>query len=353
MLTIKQMRGGLMSAAVVAALLTLPALAQFSGGIKGRILDTTGKPLANGVITFARTDMPAKYTVKTNKKGDYGIYSLPVGTYDMSLAVPGATQIVQLNKGIQTHLGQAIQLDVNLKVIAAAEAGEAPPPGMSKEEAAAYEKKVKEQEDKNKKLGTLNGLLAQNKEFVEAKQYDQAIAVMEKAVTLDQKHDILYANLANDYEAAKQYDKAADAYQKAIALKPTDAGYLINLGTVLSKSGKIDEANAEFAKAAQMDPKQAKMAMYNSAVILMNQGNMQAAGAAFDKLLVLDPANADAWYYKGICMLGQATTGPGGKLTPLPGTIDALEKSIKLAPDGPNSANAKAALKTLQGGSGN
>lgn len=339
----------LVGVALLGALMAVPAAAQFSGGIKGKVLGLDGKPMPKAEITFIRTDMKGTYSVKTDKKGDYGHYALPVGTYNIS--IKNGSQDTVVEKGVNTRIGQTQEVNINLKVLAAAENGAAPPPGMSKEEAAAYEKKVKEEAAANKKLGTLNSLLQQNKQFVDAKQYDQAISVMEQAVALDQTHDILFANLAEDYSQAKQYDKAAEAYQKAIALKPTNAGYMINLGTVLSKAGKVDEANTEFAKAAAVDPTQAKMAMYNSGVVLLNQGNMDAAAAAFEKLLAIDPSNADAWYYKGICLLGKSTTDPKtNKLIPPAGTVEALQKSLQLAPNGPNAANAKAALQTLKGG---
>lgn len=333
-------------------LAALPATAQISGGIKGKVLGPDGKPFEKAEVTFTRTDIAATYNVKTDKHGNYGHYALPLGTFNVSLKLPNG-QTVVARRGVVTHVGEAEEVDMNLQAMAAAQAaldaGKAPP-GMSKEEAAAYEKKVKDQEEQNKKLGTLNGLLQENKQFEDAKQYDQAIAVMEKAVALDQTHDILYANLADDYSNAKQYDKAAEAYQKAITLKPTNAGYVINLGTVLSKAGKVDEANAQFAKAAAMDPTQAKMAMYNSAVVMLNQGNLDAAGAAFDKLLVLDPQNGDAWYYKAICLLGKASSDAKGNIIPPPGAIEALQKSLQFAPNGPNAATAKAEIQALKTG---
>ncbi len=339
----------LVGVALLGGLMAVPMAAQVSGGIKGKLIGLDGKPAAKTVITFTRTDAKGTFTLKTDKKGNYGYYTLPVGKFNISVAVNGQETVVE--RGVTTVVGQAMVVPINLQVLSAAENGTAPPPGMTKAEAAAYEAKMKEEAEANKKLGTLNSLLKQNKQFVDAKQYAQAVAVMEQAVTLDQKHDVLFANLAEDYNHNKQYDKAAEAYEKAIALKPNYAGYMINLGTVLSKAGKVDEANEEFAKAAAVDPTQAKMAMYNSGVVLLNHGNMDAAAAAFDKLLTNDPNNADAWYYKGICLLGKATTDPKtNKLIPPPGTVEALQKSLQLAPNGPNAANAKAALQTLQSG---
>lgn len=344
--------GPLAGMVLLAGVATLPLAAQMSGGIKGKVLGPDGKPLEKAQITITRTDVPGKYEIKTDKHGNYGYYALPLGTYNISLTDPSGKQLT-MRQGVQTHVGESVEVDGNLKQIADDEAAMAAgkaPPGMTKEQAAAYEKKVKEQEEQNKKLGALNGLLAQNKQFVDAKDYDKAIAVMEQAVALDQTHDILYANLADDYTKAKQYDKAADAYQKAIALKPTNAGYEINLGSVYADAGKVDEANAAYAKAAQLDPTQAKMAMYNSGVVLLNQGNLDAASAAFDKLLAIDPQNGDAWYYKAICLLGSAKSDAKGNVIAPPGAVEALQNSLKYSPNGPNAATAKAELQTLKGG---
>lgn len=345
-MTIQRM-GFALGIALLAIFTALPASAQISGGIHGKIIGPDGKPLQNAKVELTRTDITGHYEVKTNKKGEYGHYALPLGTYNISVVMPNG-QTVMFAKNIKSQFGQPVEQDADIQKMMQVAAGEAPPPGMSKAEAAEYEKKIKEKEDAAKKLGKLNDYLAQNKAFVEAKQYDKAIAVMQEAIAIDQTHDILYANLAEDYANAKQYDKAVEAYQQALKLKPDSANYIINVGSILSKEGKTEEANAAFAKAAAMDPTQAKTAMYNSAVVMLNAGNLDGASAAFDKLLALDPTNANAWYYKGLCMLGKATTDPKtGKITPPAGTVEALQKSIQLAPNGPNAANAKAALQTL------
>ncbi len=326
--------------------------AQMSRGFRGNVVGVDGKPLVKAVVTFVNVENNAKYTIKTDKKGNFAYYTLPLATFDVTVTPPGGGEPVLIQKGLKSEFGTTVRFTINMALVEQQAAGEgAPPPGMTKEQAADYAKKVAAANAANAKVGQLNTLLKQNKEFVAAKQYDKAVAVMQQAVAIDQTHDVLYANLAEDLDHAKHYNQSAAAYQKAIALKPTDAGYVINLGTVLSKAGKIDEANAAFAKAAAMDPTQAKTAMYNMGVVLLNQGNMAGAEAAFTKLLTLDPTNADAWYYKGICLLGQAKTDPKTqKLIPPPGTAEALKQSIKLAPNGPNAKNAQAALQTIGGG---
>lgn len=343
-------RLGMWAAVVIVGALATLAGAQTSGGIAGKIIGPDGKPLAKAKVEFTRTDVPGTYDVKTSNKGEFGYYTLPMGTYDVSVEVPGQKKPVTIGQKVRTKMGEVVEINGNLKQMQdEANAGmPPPPPGMTPEQAAAYQKQLKDKEAANKKLGQLNELLNQNKQYVDAKQYDQAITVMEQAVSLDQTHAVLYANLAEDYADAKQYDKAADAYQKAIALAPTDVNYVTNLGTVYSKAGKTAEASAAFSKAESMDPAQATTAMYNAAVVQMNAGNIDAASAAFDKLLAIDPNNADALYYKAICLLSKASADPKtGKLIAPPQAVADLQKSLQIAPNGPNAATAKATLASL------
>jgi tetratricopeptide (TPR) repeat protein len=332
------------------ALMAVSATAQTSGGIAGQIIGVDGKPLAKAKVEFTRTDVPGTYDIKTGKDGKFGYYTLPVGTFNVTVEVPGQKKPVEIGKSVRTKQGSVVELDGNLqKMQEQANAGmPPPPPGMTPEQAEAYQKQLKAKEAANKKLGQLNELLTQNKTYADAKQYDKAIAVMEQAVSIDQTHDVLFANLAEDYAAAKQYDKAADAYQKAIALAPDNASYVTNLGTVYAKEGKTAEANAAFAKAETLNPAAASTAMYNAAVIQLNAGNIDAASAAFDKLLAIDPNNADALYYKAICLLSKATADPKtGKLIAPPEAVTDLKKSLQIAPNGPNAATAKATLASL------
>src|SRR4051794_14255013 len=70
------------------ALLSIPAFGQVTA-VEGIVKDEAGKPLQGAVITFDRTDIKGKYTVKTDKKGHYGHYGLPIGTYNISVVVDG------------------------------------------------------------------------------------------------------------------------------------------------------------------------------------------------------------------------------------------------------------------------
>lgn len=343
----------------VALIAVLPAAAQMSG-IAGKVTGVDGKPLQGAMVQFTRTDISGHYQVKTNKKGQYGHYGLPIGTYNLAVVDNGKTVYTMNN--IKTHPGDPLQIDINLQKEAAKHQQQAAevqqqlssgaevkaPKGMSKEEAQKYEEAMKKQQAEIKKVGQLNTLLKQNQQFVQAKQWAQAVQTMEQAVAMDQTHDILYANLGQDYMGAGQYDKAADAYQKAIALKPTEAGYYINLGNAYAKAGKNDDAAAQFAKAAEVDPANAKTAYFNETAVFYNAGKMDAANQAVDKLLQADPNNAMGWYLKGQILLGKAAVDPKtGTPIPVPGTVDAFQKYLTLAPTGPYADSVKSTIALL------
>ena len=104
---------------------------------------------------------------------------------------------------------------------------------------------------------------------------------------------------------------------------------------------------AECDKAAQLDPATAGQCYYNQGAILTNQGKVDEANAAFDKAIAADPTRADAYYQKGINLLGKATLGKDGKMVPAPGTAEALNKYLQLAPDGKNAQAAKDLLASI------
>lgn len=189
---------------------------------------------------------------------------------------------------------------------------------------------------------------------------------------MDATRDVIWAQLADAYrgsamkqtdpaEKSKRLGEAATDYQKAIDIKqknmetaakkdPNDnkqlAAYYNNLGEASAKSGKIDDAVKAYAQAAQVNPEGAAGYYYNTGAVLTNAGKVDDAIAAFDKCIAADPNRADAYYQKGVNMIGKATL-QGDKMVAPPGTAEAFNKYLELAPTGPYADVAKQMLASI------
>lgn len=354
----------LLLAAPALLLLSISALSQVTG-VQGSVKDEKGAPVKDAVVTFDRTDIKGHYTVKTNKKGEYGHYGLPSGTYDVSVAIDG--KVRDSVKGFHTSFGDPKQLNFDLKAIAdrqqalnkAAETGTLSADqerGMSKEQKEQFEKTAKAREAQLAKNKALNDAFTTGKNAVDAKQWDAAIDSLTKASEMDPKQGAVWSELADAYvgkaqatpaEAAATYDKAFDAFKKAIELSPTDAGLYNNYALALAKDKKLDDAKTNLAKAAELDPPGAGKYYYNLGALLVNSGQNEAATEEFQHAVSLDPNYADAQYQLGMALAAKASTDASGKITPAPGTIDALQKYLELKPDGANASSAKEMIAAL------
>src|ERR1700722_1907918 len=120
--------------------LSLPAFSQTSI-IEGIVKDPDGKPLPGAVVNIDRTDIKGHYSVKTDKKGHYGHYGLPLGgKFDITVMVDG--QVKDMIKGVPTS-GTPSTQNFDLKSAQAAQAG-APPTeadrGMTKAQKEEFDK---------------------------------------------------------------------------------------------------------------------------------------------------------------------------------------------------------------------
>jgi hypothetical protein len=70
--------------------------------------------------------------------------------------------------------------------------------------------------------------------------------------------------------------------------------------------------------------------------------------AAFDKVIATDPNHADAYYWKGVNMIGKATL-QGDKMVAPPGTAEAFQKYLDLQPTGTYADAAKQMLTSIGG----
>ena len=176
------------------------------------------------------------------------------------------------------------------------------------------------------------------------------------------------ANLEASSPNVPQHDAFSDAAQHvaANALSAFDAivlgivegvteflpisstGHLLVTARILDlpSSGKAGDAVKSYEAAAKADPAQAGAAYFNIGAVYTNAGRVDDANAAFDKAIAADPTRAEAYYQKGVNLLGKATL-QGDKTIAPPGTAEAFQKYLEIAPTGPNAQSAKDLLTSI------
>lgn len=338
-------------------LLSLPAFAQTTT-IEGTVKGPDGKPVPGAIVKIERTDVRGNYPVKTDKKGHFGHYGLPVGgVFNVSVAVDGVGQ--DSVKDVRPTLAMPAKVDLELKAAQVSGIGAAPPAqGLSKEAKEQYEQATKAREAQIAKNKELNDAFQAGKQALDAKMYDQAIENFVKASMVDPTQVAVWSSLADSYmgaaaqkpaDAAMLYDKAFEAFRKAIELKPDDAAYYNNFALALAKDKKFDDAKANLDKAVQLDPAGAGKYYYNMGALLVNNNQSEAACDAFKKATEGDPKYADAQYQYGVCLAAKATADSSGKIIAAPGTVEALQAYLNLSPDGQFAGAAKELIAQLGG----
>ncbi len=327
----------------------LPAFAQ-TGGLTGKCVGKGNAALAGYTLLIERTDTKWSSKVKTNKKGEYTYIGLPIGMYKVTLLGPDGKPMYFIG----TRVGLGDPTEVNFDMAQLVEQAQ-------KAQEASPEFKQKESEEQKQSAG-LKQLFDQARALYAQKQYADAATTFEKAMPLAKDKNIPVvmsqigdswahaAAIENNPDTKKQDQaKALDAYQKVLAIDPNDAAVHNNVGSLYADMGKPEDAAAEFKKAADIDPAHASSYYYNMGAIMVNKSQMDEAAAALKKSTDIDPTNANAWYWYGMALMGKAQIKPDGSLVPAPGTVEAFQTYLKLAPSGPWASQAQASIDSLQG----
>lgn len=364
---------------LLGALCVPPVFAQATGSIKGVAKDMDGKPIVGAVIELASSETGRKYTLKTNNKGEYFSLGIAPGRYTVTLSKDG--KVVDKVNNFPVSLDEA-HLDFDMKV---SQQQAAQQQGVNPEQL----KQMQEQQSKAQKetltVKALNEKLAAANTASQAGNYDEAVTILTDATNMDATRDLLWFKLGDAYrmsatkqtdaaEKQKRLDSAIQAYQKAIQIKSGEAApaagapgapaaapaarpgqpssnqqlaaYYNNIAEAYARSGKLDDAIKNYNQAAQVNPASAAQYHFNAGAVLTNVGKSDDAIAEFDKAIAADPNKADAYYQKGVNLLAKATL-KGEKMEAPPGTAEAFQKYLELAPDGPLAQPAKDMLASI------
>jgi tetratricopeptide (TPR) repeat protein len=314
-------------------------------------------------------DNGQKYTLKTNKKGEYFSLGLSPGSYLVTLYKNADDQkagkeLFHFTK-FQVTLEETT-LDFDLKK---EQENTAKGQGLTPEQLKQMQEQQAKAQKENNTVKALNDKLNAAKTAADAGDYETAIAAMNEATQMDATRDLIWFKLG-DYnrmsatkqtdpaEKQKRLDSAVEAYQKAVDIKKSAtndkdanaaknlAAYYNNLAEAYAKAGKVDDAVKTYAQAAQIDPGNAGQYYFNTGAVLTNAGKVDDAIAAFDKVIAADPNRAEAYYWKGVNLIGKATL-QGDKMIAPPGTAECFQKYLELQPTGTYADPAKQMLATI------
>jgi tetratricopeptide (TPR) repeat protein len=348
----------LMAALLVAVSASLNAHAQDqqkTGSIHGHAQNTVGIAITDGIIGLANPgDKTAKYTFNTDANGDYKGTGIAPGTYTVFLreATTAADKVVDQFPEVKITAGSDTLQDFDLTRPAYMATLTPEQRKLAEETRAKNASAMKD----NAVIKNLNANLAKAREDDKNKNYAEADQLMTQATQAKPDAAILWFELGVAQTGEAKYSDAATSLQKAIDLdaaskKPSGelqgaAGSA--LGEALARQKKIPEAQAAYDAAAKANPAQAG-SYYQNETILMYQAanNLPATLAAADKAIAADPNKPIPYYFKGQALVQNATVDKAGKIVAPPGCIEAYEKYLELAPDGPLAPEVKQVLEGM------
>ncbi|MDR2784079.1 MAG: tetratricopeptide repeat protein [Treponema sp.] len=122
----------------------------------------------------------------------------------------------------------------------------------------------------------------------------EAIAVFDKAISLDKDNPVLYLNKGLSEQKAGNYEAAAGCFEKAIELRSDFSDAWAALGLVYYEAGQLETAKRCYARA--LEGERESETLNNLGVVYFNQARYEDARRCFEEAAALSPFFYDALY---------------------------------------------------------
>lgn len=318
--------------------------------------------------------------MKTDKNGKFVAVGVPYGFYDVDVVSSAGEKLYhKKNVEVQPNQSSAVStmaIDISQTTSQAptgqpaqtavpGQTGQTTESGKPGQQPKYTKEQIEEIKKQNEKAQNTNTIIKQALDAMNAKNWQEAVPLLQQLVAIDPNNWQYQQGLGNSYFNLQQWDQAVDAYGKGIQAaentttvdpknpatdpvkKKAGLGQMLtNQGNAYLKLHKNKEAVDAYTKAAAMDPNPAT-AYFNLCATQYNTGNVDGALQACDKAIAADPNKADAYFIKGSLLVGSSTMDKEGKMTAPPGTSEALNKYLELAPDGPHANDVKQMLAAI------
>ena len=378
-----QLRNLLTGAAALSLAIVPAAYGQAAGGaaasIQGHAQDEVGVSVKDGEVrltTDVNKPMAERkylYVFKTDANGDYKGTGIAPGTYLVNL-FRGTTSVDFIaDQAFKAGDDKTENFDMSRPDYIAKETPE------RRKQIEEFKAKNAEANNANKNIVQLNATMTAVRADLKSPSpnFDKDVTDS-KAVTDSRPTEpllwVLYGDALtaqadhgaatdrqnktnpNTDDAVKQmYSSAIDAYKKAGDLyeaqpkkSPEIEATVDNeLGNVYAKTGNTTDAASAYDKAIALQPQNAGLFYTNEAAVFFNAHQDQPALDAANKAIAADPTKPSPYFVKGQELLQKATVDKAGKIVPPPGCVDAYQKYLELAPDGPEAPAVRDTLTAL------
>lgn len=89
------------------------------GTVTGTITDQASAVVANAAVEITNAETGVQFQTISTVTGNYTLAQLPIGTYRVSVTVPGFKKFVQ--SGITVDTAQTVRVDISLQIGSASE----------------------------------------------------------------------------------------------------------------------------------------------------------------------------------------------------------------------------------------
>ena len=306
------------------------------GTVEG-VVTLDGQPIKDAIIQFenlGRAGKPIK--AKTNKKGRFNRYFIPIGRYKVSVHIDNDKvweNVVDVCSPGSNCLGgkdSRVMPPIALRTSKGGEGG-----GNQ----AAYAK--------------LNQEFQRGRDMFTKKNFTMAALAFRRAAEMDPDQHVIHAFLGDTYRQMRKYDQAVGSYRSALTALAkksnpnSEVAYRRSMASALAMAGKGTEAYAAVEKVAELAPEKLSDAYFRIAAAFVRTGKSAEAVEAFRKSLKADAKNAESQYQLAVTLVSMATVTEDGQQVPAPGTLEAYQRYLEIEPMGSHAAEAKTMITAL------
>jgi Flp pilus assembly protein TadD len=321
------MRRDLTLATALFASLALPALtlAQLTtAGIRGKVVDEAGRPLADVTLDFVykgESRVPITKTQRSDKKGGF----VRMGLND------GKWQITFAKEGYKTYV-----MEISLSLGGFSEAGEVVlTQAAAAAPAAAPGEPVAAVLPPSEEATSAGAEYAKALEAARAGRFDEAEPALKEVLAKFPDLADAHYNLGYVHQMKKDWKSAEAEFQRVTELQPASRDAYIALAQVREMDGRGPAAAEGLLAAAPGFTEDAKF-QYALGIVTSNVGRSADAEAAFRRAAELDPTSPEPLFQLATICIGQNKVAEA---------VGLLEKYLGMT--GQNPANVETAKGLL------